>query len=135
MRIVFKKRSAGQIEFGIIYGSMALIVLGAARVLPLHSIIPSCVFKGITGFPCPTCGTTRSMLSLSQGDIATALAMNPLIALGLVGAVLSFLYSIITLIFNLKRMSVILTGREKTVVRTIAVIFFLVQWTYLILTR
>ncbi len=135
MRIAFKKRSTGQIEFGIIYGSMALLILGAARVLPILSIAPSCVFKGITGFPCPTCGTTRSVLYLSQGDIATALAMNPLASLGLIAAVPYFFYSVITLIFNLPRMSFILTDREKKAVHATAVMFLLVQWAYLIFTR
>lgn len=135
MRVVFKKRSTGQIEFGIIYGSMALLLLGAARVLPILSIAPSCVFKGITGIPCPTCGTTRSMLYLSQGDFATALAMNPLASLGLGAAVPYFFYCAITLIFNLPRMSFILTGREKRAVRATTVMLLLIQWAYLIATR
>jgi hypothetical protein len=135
MRIAFKKKSAGQIEFGIIYGSMALLIVGAARVFPILSIAPSCVFKGITGFPCLTCGSTRSVLYLSQGDILTALAMNPLIALGLISAVPYFFYSFVTLIFNLPRMSFILTDREKTAVHAVTVMFLLVQWAYLIFTR
>lgn len=132
MRIVFQKRSTGQIEFGIIYGSMALLLLGTAKVLPILSIAPSCVFKGITGIPCPTCGTTRSVLYLSQGDIATALVMNPLMSLALMAAVAYFLYSVITLTFNLPRMSFILPDREKTAVRAAVIMLFLVQWAYLI---
>jgi hypothetical protein len=134
MRIVFKKRSAGQIEFGIIYGSMALIALGAAKVIPILSIVPPCVFKRITGVPCPTCGATRSVLLLSQGDIGNAFSMNPLTALGLVAAVPFFLYSIVTLVFNLPRMGFILTDREKTVVHGTVFMLLVVQWAYLIFT-
>ena len=37
-----------------------------------------CVFKQITGLPCPTCGTGRMVLALCRGDVAAAAAMNPL---------------------------------------------------------
>ena len=135
MRIAFKMRSKGRIEFGLIYGSMALFILGAAKVIPILSIAPPCVFKGITGVPCPTCGATRSVLLLSQGDIAAAFAMNPLTALGLIAAIPYFMYSVVRLVFNLPRMSFILTDREKTMVHGTAVLLLLVHWAYLIFTR
>ena len=41
--------------------------------------IPSpCIFKAVTGLPCPSCGTTRSVVQLSRGNIANALHANPL---------------------------------------------------------
>lgn len=36
-----------------------------------------CVMKKTIGIPCPSCGSTRSMLSLLQGDLAGALLWNP----------------------------------------------------------
>jgi len=132
MRIELKKRSTGQIEFGIIYGSIALFLLVSARVLPILSITPSCVFKGITGIPCPTCGATRSVVLLSKGYLATAFAMNPLVTLSLIAAVTYFLYSVITLTFNIPQLSFLLTDHEKKAVHTMAVILILVQWAYLI---
>jgi hypothetical protein len=132
MHVAFKKRSTSQIEFGIIYGCMALLLIGAAKVLPILSIAPPCVFKGLTGIPCPTCGTTRSLVYLSQGDITTAFTMNPLTALGFIAAVLYFFYSVITLLFNLPKMSFILTNREKKNVPTTAIVLLIVQWVYLI---
>ncbi len=36
-----------------------------------------CVFKGLTGLPCPTCGSTRALGRLVALDFAGALAMNP----------------------------------------------------------
>lgn len=135
MRIAFKKRSIGEIEFGVIYGSMALLLLGSARVLPVLSLTPSCVFKGLTGIPCPTCGTTRSVVYLSQGDAANALVMNPLATLGLMAAVAYFFYSVITLLFNLPKLSFLLTNREKTAIRSGVIMLFLAQWAYLIMSK
>ncbi len=36
------------------------------------------MFKNITGVPCPSCGITRSVLSLLQGDLYHAVMINPL---------------------------------------------------------
>jgi len=135
MHITFQNRATSQIEFGIIYGTMALLLIGAARVLPILSIAPSCAFKGITGIPCPTCGTTRAVVYLSRGDIAAAFTMNPLAALGLMAAVPSLFYSVIALIFNLPRMSLVLNRRERIATQTTAVVLLLVQWVYLISTQ
>jgi hypothetical protein len=135
MRVAFKKRSTGGIEFGILYGSITLLVLCAARFLPILSISPSCVFKGITGIPCPTCGSTRAAIFLSRGDVAAALTMNPLATLGFIAAVLYFFYSIVTLIFDLPRISFTLREPEKQAVRVAAIMLLLVQWIYLIATR
>ena len=37
-----------------------------------------CLFKRVTTIPCPSCGTTRSVLSLINLDFPTAFYMNPL---------------------------------------------------------
>jgi len=42
-----------------------------------------CFIKTITGIPCPSCGTTRSIMCLAHGDVYGAVKMNPL---GLVSA-------------------------------------------------
>lgn len=36
-----------------------------------------CPFHRITGIPCPGCGMTRAFLTLGQGKITEALALNP----------------------------------------------------------
>lgn len=36
-----------------------------------------CLFKRVTGIPCPSCGSTRSVISLIKGDFADALLWNP----------------------------------------------------------
>lgn len=37
-----------------------------------------CLIKTATDIPCPSCGSTRSVLSISQGDFYYALLMNPM---------------------------------------------------------
>ena len=48
-----------------------------------------CLFKYFTKLPCPSCGSTRSMVALLNGHIAEALLINPL------GIVLFFIFIIL----------------------------------------
>lgn len=37
-----------------------------------------CLIKNTTNIPCPSCGSTRSIISLTKGNFAEALKINPL---------------------------------------------------------
>lgn len=37
-----------------------------------------CLIKHATNIPCPSCGSTRSMISLTKGNFVEALYLNPL---------------------------------------------------------
>jgi len=52
--------------------------LGYHIVWHNHTAVTVCMFKNITGLPCPSCGITRSVLSLMQGDLYHAWMINPL---------------------------------------------------------
>lgn len=133
MRLFLKKRKPAQIEFGILYGGMAFLVLLAAWFAPWLGYLPSCAFRGLTGIPCPTCGATRSILHLAHGGILAALVMNPLIAVSFTGAILYLVYSLVTLATGAPRVLVSLTEREKNTVRIAALGLVLINWAYLII--
>jgi len=42
-----------------------------------QSIMPTCLFKGITHLPCPSCGATRAMVLLEKGYIRESMLTNP----------------------------------------------------------
>jgi len=46
------------------------------------SDIQLCLFRRMTGVPCPTCGSTRAVVSLAQGHPIDALAFNPMMVAG-----------------------------------------------------
>jgi hypothetical protein len=54
--------------------------------------IPTCAFRRVTGHECTACGSTRGMIRLFRGDVAGALAMNPLV-IGLLLASPLFVFS------------------------------------------
>jgi len=37
-----------------------------------------CLIKRVTNIPCPSCGSTRSVISLTKGDFIRALNFNPI---------------------------------------------------------
>ena len=36
-----------------------------------------CIFRNVTGYPCPSCGSTRGMIAILQGHIWQGLCLNP----------------------------------------------------------
>jgi len=62
-------------------------------ILPQHqaSQLHACFIKQLTGLPCPSCGTTRSVICLLSGNFKEAFFFNPL------GILMVFLMFIIPL--------------------------------------
>jgi hypothetical protein len=73
---------------------LALLFLG--RVVAVRSsgfsTGPSvCLFRNVTGLPCPFCGSTRSVGHILQGEFSAALYSNPLGYFGLAFLVVLFI--------------------------------------------
>jgi hypothetical protein len=66
--------------------------------LAVGPLLRPCVFRSLTGIPCPTCGTTRAAAAFLDGHLITAFAANPLAAaaglLFVVGAPLATLWAV-----------------------------------------
>jgi hypothetical protein len=135
MRMILYKRTQDRTEFGIIYGGIALLAICVGRFMPVLAFVPSCVFRDLTGVPCPTCGATRSVVHLARGEFFASFGMNPLVSLCFVVAALVFFYNLVTLIIGFPRIDVILSDQEKNIVRYGTVALALANWCYLILSR
>ena len=94
-------RSATQSERQLAFLWLAAAA-SALALRPLWLVIAPflrpCVFRSLSGIPCPTCGTTRAAAAFLHGDIAAAFTANPLAtAMGLlfvVGAPLAVLWAV-----------------------------------------
>lgn len=64
------------------------------------SLFGACMIKNVTGFPCPSCGTTRAVRLLWQGNILESLQMNPFGILVFIIMILAPLWIAFDLIFN-----------------------------------
>jgi hypothetical protein len=64
-----------------------LLIAGAAYLFVFEpgksGYFPSCVFRAITGFTCPGCGSTRALHEILHGDFVTAFTLNPLLLLAM----------------------------------------------------
>lgn len=58
------------------WGSLAMLLL-VAHLPPDGAGIPVCLFRAMTGLPCPGCGLTRALSSLIQGHPAAAFSYHP----------------------------------------------------------
>lgn len=69
-----------------LYSTMFLACIGGygwlyfskAHYLTGHKSVEVCLIKYLTGIPCPSCGVTRAIILLTEGNIAEALKINPL---------------------------------------------------------
>ena len=60
--------------------SVLVLIIGASLLVRMNLPLPRCVFKAVTGYPCFTCGSTRSLLALGRFHFAEAFRFNPLLA-------------------------------------------------------
>lgn len=66
----------------LVAAASALVLRPLWLVLAPH--LQPCVFRSLTGLPCPTCGTTHAAVAFLHGNLASAFASNPLAALAAV---------------------------------------------------
>ncbi len=96
MRFSVQKEEAGGIPYSLIFGAMAVLALITVRMLASCALLlPQCPFRSLTGIPCPTCGTTRMFVSLSNGELVSAMAMNPLMGALVLSGVAAFLFGLV----------------------------------------
>jgi hypothetical protein len=127
------ERKKGELNLPLIY----LMVVGACGVflyaLYFFNRLPQfpCVFKAVTGHPCPTCGSTRAVLNLLTFNISTAFRCNPLVFLGSTAFIAWVLYGFY-MFFSGKKIKVTLSKNESFFLRLGLAIVFILNWIYLI---
>jgi hypothetical protein len=93
-----------------------------------------CLFKNVTGIPCPSCGATRALILFGQGEILESLLLNPI---GMLLAVIMIILPL-WLAYDLAAKKQTLFGTYKKMEETfrikwISVIFILLlmaNWTW-----
>ncbi len=120
---------------GLVFGAISVVAGVAIAVLHLDRLpVTLCMFKAMTGLPCPTCGGTRVFGRLFTGDLAGALVMNPLVALG---ALLVFGWAVADLVLlpRKRALALELHPRLALVLRVTAVVLLLLNWAVLLAVR
>jgi hypothetical protein len=110
-----------------IWAALGLTALGLGHWL--ERPVALCLFKRLTGVPCPTCGFTRGMLSLAGGHPIRAWLFNPLLfsVLGVFGAAV-----LLRLIFQ-RAVRVQLTRTQRITTWATFATLFVLNWIYVML--
>lgn len=75
-------------QLGLLWGAVAACLIGLAPLAgEVAGRLPGCLFRGLAGLPCPTCGTTRAVLALVRLEPVEAMTLNPLATLAVLGLV------------------------------------------------
>ena len=129
MRLRSTTKDERQLAFLWLAAAISAIVLRPlwlAAAPHLHA----CVFRSLTGIPCPSCGTTRAATAFLEGDLMTAFINNPLAALA---GLLFVVGAPIAVIWTTANMSVpSLPNPLPAWVRISAVFLIAANWLYLI---
>ncbi len=122
----------GRQPLGAVFAGLGLLAGAAVALLHLDRLpVVVCVFKGRTGLPCPTCGSTRALGRLFALDWRGALAMNPLFTAG--AAVVAVWAAVdLALLPRRRALALEVAPAWARVLRIGAVVLFLVNWVYLL---
>ena len=122
----------GASPLGAIFGGIGLVGAGIVWLLRLdHVPVKLCVFKGLTGMACPTCGSTRAAALLFGLDPTGALLMNPLATLIAVGMA-AWALADVALMPRRRALRLGLSRKAARVARIVALVVFLANWVYLL---
>ncbi len=134
MTVKLKDFKKGEINIPLIYFIVLVSVTAGGFVFVKLGLMPpmECQFKEFTGYPCPTCGTTRLVLALYNFDLISAFKYNPFMFL--LGVILG-LWSLTGFlpVFFKKKLEISLTEKEKKIIIRVIVSLFFVNWLYLFL--
>ncbi len=117
----------------VVFIAIVGLLIGA-RTYESWPIKPrECNFKVLSGYPCISCGGTRSFMALSRGEFSTAFAFNPL-------AVISVFFVTAWLIFSLVRkpkegppLTHKQQRRKNWIIVSIVASALIINWIYLVL--
>ena len=116
----------GAVACGLAWLALAALVQWMGRIGGSAPVL--CPFKRMTALPCPTCGTTRAVLNLLAGDVAAAVACNPLTCLAAIALGVLLIAQVVTG----RRLELNLTRRQRRWAWALAVAAGLANWAYVI---
>lgn len=134
MRLLWRRRSANQPDHELIWFAVSITAIaGGATWLALALPWPRCPFLALTGWPCVSCGATRSTLAFLHGDFLSALRWNPLAAVAFCALIAFDIYAAIVLFGRMPRLRIVdWTVTEKRLVRIVAIGSLALNWIYLL---
>jgi hypothetical protein len=76
-----------------------------------HETYRICIIKNVTGYPCPSCGTTRAVSLLLKGKLTESIALNPF---GILLAIVMLFFPVWILTDRILKKDTLLNTYKKT---------------------
>lgn len=139
--LAFWRRPRSYWNVVVFHLPLALIFGGALllpHAVPLNKVpLASCTFLGLTGYPCPLCGFTRSFWAIAQGRWAEAMVNCPLAYLVYLFVVAMAVWHITALAFNVILSRGPMLQLKQAYYRKIVIsiiCLFMLNWLYRLIT-
>lgn len=94
--------------------------------------LPPCNMQRLAGLPCPTCGTSRTVRLLLDGELAAAFFMSPAAFLGIGVMLLYSIYAVTVVAGRLPRLRLVAGGKPWKFVLIMGGVLVLANWGYLV---
>jgi len=128
----FERPAKPPVGWPEVSGGMGAFLIVVARFVPLARLpFWGCALRRATGFPCLSCGMTRSFDWFARGRFVDSFLVNPLGFAFALTAAIGFVYLVLRPL-RLPRLYFDLTERESLAVRIFAIVLIAANWGYLI---
>ena len=115
--------------------AIPIAIFGAATsTLLAQALGRACSLKAIFGLPCPTCGSTRAVQQLLQGNISGAFMMQPLVVTSAALACLFSIYSFGVIVLKWPRLFILRHLQLSNRIYFWAAVVIAFNWIYLIMS-
>lgn len=117
-----------------VLGLVGLGGLFVARFIPVARIIPfwGCMFRRVTGIPCPGCGLTRAADHFAHFHWLTALKSNPLGTVAAACFALLAVWTLLHLAFRVPFPDIELSDRDWRIARYAAIAGFALNYAFVV---
>ena len=134
MRLSWRARSGVEPDHELIWLTISVTsLLAGGTWLAMGLPWPRCPFLSVTGFPCVTCGATRSLIAFGHGDLLSALRWNPLAFAAFWAVIVFDLYAAAVLLGRKPRLHIVdWSATEKLAMRITAIGLLALNWIYLL---
>ena len=99
-----------------------------------NSEIRLCIIKHVTTLPCPSCGSTRSIISLMKGDFFESVYWNPFGIILVIGLIITPLWIITDMVFRketlLRFYAMVESKLRQKIFAIPAIVLVLLNWAW-----
>lgn len=110
--------------------ALAIVWVAAGDSLPVH---PVCLFRALTGIPCPGCGGTRVARLLLKGEFLQSVLLNPLAVFVCLCIPLLLILLFVDCVRKTDRVKRLLCRTWKPLPTVIVLVLILANWIWNIL--